>query len=44
MLLTVLLVVTGVVGAAVLVTEVSALVRRRRFERRWQRDHDSHHG
>jgi hypothetical protein len=43
MLLTVLLVITGVIGAAVVLTEVSALVRRRRFERRWRQDHDSRH-
>jgi hypothetical protein len=41
MLLTVVLVITGIVGAAVVLTEVNTLIRRRRVERRWQRDHDS---
>ena len=37
MLLTVLFVVTGVVGAMVLVVEVGSIVRRRRVEREWRK-------
>ena len=37
MLLTVLFVVTGVVGAMVLVVEVGSVVRRRRVEREWRK-------
>jgi hypothetical protein len=38
MLLTVLFVVTGVVGAMVLTVEIGALIRRRRVERAWRKD------
>jgi hypothetical protein len=37
MLLTVLFVVTGVVGAMVLTVEIGSLVRRRRVEREWRK-------
>jgi hypothetical protein len=39
MLLTVLFVVTGVVGAVVLLVEVGAVIRRRRIERDWRNRH-----
>ena len=38
MLLTVLFVVTGAVGATVLLVEVSSIVRRRRVEREWRKN------
>jgi hypothetical protein len=40
MLLTTLFVLTGAVGVAVLLTEVGAVVRRRRIERRWREERD----
>jgi len=40
MLLTVLFVLTGIVGAVVLVLEVAAVVRRKRVERRWREERD----
>jgi hypothetical protein len=40
MLLTILFVLTGIVGAVVLVMEVAAVVRRRRIERRWREERD----
>jgi hypothetical protein len=43
MLLTLLFAATGVVGAVVLVVEISAVVRRRRVEREWRRDREQRH-
>ena len=43
MLLTVLFVVTGVVGAVVLLVEVGSVVRRRRVEREWRRNSANGH-
>jgi hypothetical protein len=40
MLLTILFVVTGIVGAVVLAVEIGAVIRRRRIERRWRQLHD----
>ncbi len=40
MLLTILFVLTGLVGALVLLVEVGSMVRRRRIERRWREERE----
>ena len=40
MLLTILFVLTGLIGAGVLVVEIGTVVRRRRVERRWREDRE----